>query len=555
MKISKIYKWEDRISIKYKFLLSVTILVSIVTVALSIYIHNTSRESTIKSTQISALETINQYKMLRSYYTENVIKKVKLNSNLNIHFNHRNDEKTIPLPATMIHDLSNELNKDGAGVQLRLYSEFPFPNRRQRMLDDFGKKAIETFKTGTSDLLVKEFVLNQKNVLRVAIPDRMVAQACVDCHNTHPNSPKTDWQLGDVRGVLEVISPVDSQLQTASTLVYTVITSMIVLIIVTMLGVYFLIGRKLFSRFGQSLSLANRIASGDVTAEIEADSNDEVGRLMRAMCNISYTWTRSLGLVKNAAKNIMNDSSEISDSSQSLAACASRQASSIQEITAAITQLSGQTKMNASNATDANKLSSDARASAQHGNIEMDEMLASMVEIQQSGKSISKVIKAIDEIAFQTNLLALNAAVEAARAGTHGKGFAVVADEVRNLAVKSADATKQTNELITDTINKVEKGRNIANNTAAALSEIVSKVDRVSMLVDDIEKACTDQANQISEIKNGVSELDRITQKNAGVAEQSASATSGLRIQGEELLNLLSQFKIDDTDQLETSLN
>jgi methyl-accepting chemotaxis protein len=223
---------------------------------------------------------------------------------------------------------------------------------------------------------------------------------------------------------------------------------------------------------------------------------------------------------------------------------ATEQASSIEELTASIEEISAQTKLNAQNATQAKNLAETAKDNAVQGNSRMKEMLKAMGEINDASGNISKIIKVIDEIAFQTNILALNAAVEAARAGQHGKGFAVVAEEVRNLAARSANAAKETTDMIEGSIKKVEDGTKIANETASALDKIVEGVTDAASLVSDIATASDNQATGIAQVTQGLAQVSQVVQTNSATSEESAAASEELSSQAELMKEQVDRFKL-----------
>ncbi len=251
-----------------------------------------------------------------------------------------------------------------------------------------------------------------------------------------------------------------------------------------------------------------------------------------------------LGEINTAAEQVASGSIQVSEGSQTLSRGSTEQASAVEQLTASLSEVSTQTKQNAVSAEEANELSIKVKEYAEKGNSHMFEMLESMRDISESSSNISKIIKVIDDIAFQTNILALNAAVEAARAGHYGKGFAVVAEEVRNLASRSADAAKDTTNLIEDSINKVQTGTKIANDTALALNEIVTAIEKAADLVVSISDASNEQASAIIQINKGIKQVSEVVRNNSATAEESAAASEELSGQAEVLKEMVGKFRL-----------
>lgn len=383
----------------------------------------------------------------------------------------------------------------------------------------------------------------------------------------------------------------DKNMQIANTASMTMIIVIVIgVIVAVILGLF--ISRIISRPVGKMVDAADRLALGDVDVTVEAESKDEIGRLTQSfgkmienireqahvvekiaagdltvqskiksdkdllgkkLNELIETNNEVLGNINAAAVQVAAGAKQISDSSMQLSQGTTEQASSIEELTASLEEVSTQTKQNAQKANHANELAETAKNNAVQGNKHMADMLSAIEEINNSSSNISRIIKVIDEIAFQTNILALNAAVEAARAGQHGKGFAVVAEEVRNLAARSANAAKETTELIEGSIRRTENGTKIANETAEALNKIVGDVAKAASLVGDIAVASNEQAAAIAQINQGIIQVSEVVQTNSATSEESAASSEELSGQADFLKESISKYKLKNENR--TSYN
>ena len=292
--------------------------------------------------------------------------------------------------------------------------------------------------------------------------------------------------------------------------------------------------------------LLTEISSGNLDIFSQATDKyiGDYRHILTAFRRLKKNLTFSLQNVSSVADQVTAGSSQVSSGAQALAQGATEQASSIEELSASITEVAQHVMNNAEDAAKASALTNEAKGIMVGSFEEMEQARQAMDEISATSKNISKVIKAIDDIAFQTNILALNAAVEAARAGSAGKGFAVVADEVRNLSQKSAEAAKNTTALIESSILAVEKGSALVNKTSEDFALVAEKAAESSSLVDDIAAKAQQQAAAISQIKVGIDQVSSVVQMNSATSEESAAASEELSSQAAVLKGLVDQFKL-----------
>lgn len=291
---------------------------------------------------------------------------------------------------------------------------------------------------------------------------------------------------------------------------------------------------------------AVKIAQGHLDVDIDIQAKDELGGLGDALRQMTLNVNEILTEINTASDQVASGADQVSDSSLALSQGATQQASAVEELTASITEIASQTKDNADHAGQANNLAQQSKVAALTGNKQMEMMLEAMDEINTSSQLISNINKVIDDIAFQTNILALNAAVEAARAGQDGEGFAVVADEVRNLAGRSAKAAREASSLIEDSIQKVKRGRGIAQATAKALAEMVEHIEEVTHLIEGIARASRDQAQGTDQVNEGIMQIANVVQGTSATSEETAAASEELSSQAALLKTLVSRFTLKE---------
>lgn len=509
-----------------------------------------AREEAVRSSQ----QIAGQFKIIRGYYTKNVISKIVKSKDLKPSYNHKSEPKSVPLPATFIHDLSALLSKQDTNINL--YSKYPFPIRKDRKLDDFQTAAWTFLSANPDKVFSRQVTRNGKEVVRVAVADKMVAKGCVNCHNSHATSPKTDWKLGDVRGVLEVSTVIESQLAAGATLSrQMVFGALFIGILLTLVAV--MATRGVTGPLARMAVVMKKLAGGNQEVDIpDMDRKDEIGAMAEAvqvfknqgierealaeaqskeqhasqrraehveglaqkfdsevthvLDNISQASERmkasaeKMNSVADATNSRANDMGVMSETANSKVQAV---AGAAEELSASISEISRQVSQSSTFAQDA--VEAAARTNEQ------------VAGLSDAAQSVGDVVSLINDIADQTNLLALNATIEAARAGELGKGFAVVASEVKTLASQTAKATEEISSHITSI-------QGATTGAVTSISEISETINQINQYTGGIASAVEEQGAATQEIARNIEETAVATQEvnqNLDGVKQAATET------------------------------
>ncbi|WP_210483859.1 methyl-accepting chemotaxis protein [Pantoea ananatis] len=317
----------------------------------------------------------------------------------------------------------------------------------------------------------------------------------------------------------------------------------LVLVLIT----FVFLRRVVINPLRKSVAHIERIAQGDLTAPPAAHGRNEIGLLLDNLQRMQESLVKTVGTVREGAIAIYQGSSEISAGNTDLSSRTEQQAAALEQTAASMEQLTATVKQNADNAHHASQLAADASGKARSGGDMVSGVVKTMNDISGSSKKIAEITNVINSIAFQTNILALNAAVEAARAGEQGRGFAVVASEVRNLAQRSAQAAKEIESLIAESVKLVSSGSHQVGEAGTTMSEIVEAVRRVTDIMSEIAAASDEQSRGIQQVSQAVTEMDNVTQQNASLVEEASAAAASLEDQAGKLTKAVAAFRLQDT--------
>lgn len=544
--------WRDQ-SLAVKFLTPIALVFLTIIVVAFLYVPSKVENFASEEAKATAVGMVNQYRNLRSYYTQNVVGKVLASSDLKASFNYKNDPKLIPLPATMIHDLSEMMGSNG--THLNLYSKFPFPNRQQRQLTDFQSSAWDYLNKNPDAEFSQLRLENGVPVVKVALADKMSADACVNCHNNHADSPKKDWKLGDVRGVLEVTVPIAEIVGSGRQLANTIVFGLVAASIFILALLYWMFTQNINSSLRSIANALEEIAAGggDLSKTLTYKSNDEIGQITTSFNKFIASLRKIVGNISKQSRDISTSTHLLNDAIQTTTRQIVTQHSETDQTAASIEQMSVTVKQVAGNADSGRAHAEKAETLATEGihvmlenqrsieamSKEIDQASAVISRLDKDSENIGSVISVIRGIADQTNLLALNAAIEAARAGEQGRGFAVVADEVRTLASRTQASTQEIQGMI----------ERIQNGTREAVAAMLSGQSQTEGSVMRAQ-AAGNVLQQIKEALKEIKDINRLT-SNAAVEQQHATDQINRSIHS---ISLISEANADSAKTMSESV-
>ncbi|MHA7774980.1 methyl-accepting chemotaxis protein [Roseibium sp. M-1] len=567
-----------RNSLVWKLVLPIPVLVIIGIAAAWWLIPQAVVENARESATRHGVQSANQFKTIRGYYTSNVVAKAKASGALKPSIDHTNVSDAIPLPATMIHDLSKLLENNSTSIAL--YSAYPFPNRQTRKLDGFQQEAWDYLRKNPEATFSKEEIRNGKTVMRVAIADTMSAEGCVSCHNAHPQSPKTDWKLGEVRGVLEVDTDIGKDLAEASSVTTNIIIGMAVVGIGILCMV--LVGAKRMSGPISDITRSmGRIAEGNLDANIPgSERRDEIGKMASALAVFRNGLQQARDLETEKDKKHAEKEEERRRLETSIelfaekvggiveaVARAARQQDETARSMAAISDKTSQQAIYVSTASDdaMNNVQTVAAATEEMSKtieeitqqvanaseaskkavIEVGSSNTQMNKLAETANKIGEVIGLISGIAEQTNLLALNATIESARAGEAGRGFAVVASEVKELAGQTTRAAEEIVQQIEDIQNATRQ----ASISLENVSMVIGTVDEISSAIAGVMAEQGDATREIAGSVHLASDGTRKVNENilsvTAASQEVGSASNSLLSSASELSQQAAQLQAE----------
>ncbi|MEZ4271577.1 MAG: methyl-accepting chemotaxis protein [Myxococcota bacterium] len=559
-----------KLSLLHKMLLPMALSGVAIVVCASIISKDLQRRNTEQMGVIAGSALANQVKALRSFYTESVVKRA-LAGGLKTHHDLINNESALPLPATFVKNLGYEIAASNPGTHLRLYSKFPFPHRigtEDARLDAFEERAYATLVNKHEEPVYEIGDYRGRLSVRYAVADVMT-KACVDCHNTYPETPKNDWRVGDVRGVIEVVMPLDE----ADSGVLRGALLITLVFLIAAVAVWFF-GRLTLAPLVRLRTVFSAVGQGDLTVEASASNRDEIGELANDTNRMVRQLRTLMRAVRDATGRLANSAAHILSASQEQEHGAVEQASTFEEITRTAGGNADAARAISAGADEMRQAAEDLLVAAELGRSQVEITLVSMGdivknnnqltervnELYEHSQGIIRVVDIIDNISDRLDLRALNAALEGSRAGEVGKGFSLVAQEMRRLAENVTESTKEIKDTVKEIHGFTQATREASDAGNATTQVGVDAVQKLTDFVDEIARHAQQTADttrritastqqQLTSNEQVVSALDELTDVSRQSQHASSEVTTAvmeINSLAEELRKVVGRFRVEN---------